>query len=206
MKGSFPNVSYENKPVLCNHCSNAACVNACPVTPKAMYKADDNITMHSVERCIGCRMCQRACPYSEMNVDEAEVQYSVISFNDFSEEPHPMYRDSEMLIRNGTSSGVEIATKTGQPLPHRTRYAVKECADVRPAGVVEKCLFCPHRVHKGQNPYCVDSCPSGARVFGDLSDPGSEISVLLRKYKSTVLKPEAGTDPHVYYIRAFKAS
>ena len=206
MKGTFPNVSYENKPVLCNHCSNAACVNVCPVTPKAMYKREDNITMHSVDRCIGCRLCQFACPYSAADVEEEGAQYSVISFNDFSTEVHPFYKDRESMIRNGTSSGAEVAAKSGRSVPHQTRYVVAEAADVRSKGVVEKCLFCPHRVQSGVDPYCVEACPSSARVFGDLDDPESEVSRLLKKHRSTVLKPEAGTQPNVFYIRAFKAS
>ena len=205
MEGSFPKVSYENKPVLCNHCSNAACVTACPVTPKAMYKGEDNITMHSDERCIGCRSCQMACPYSAYDVDDEKAQYSVISFNDFAEETHPLYRKRESVIAGGTSNGAEIASLAGDTPPHRTRYTVNEGSDVRPKGVVEKCLFCPHRVHNGLDPYCVETCPSGARVFGDLSDFGSEISALLRKHRSRVLKPEAGTDPNVFYIRSFQA-
>lgn len=204
MKGSFPNVSYENKPVLCNHCSNAACVEACPVTPKAMFKSEDNITMHSEERCIGCRACQIACPYSAVDVEQEDAQYSVISFNDFSDETHPFYKNNEALIKNGTSTGAEIAAAVGNELPYRTRYTVNDCSDLRAQGVVEKCLFCPHRVHNGDDPYCVESCPSGARVFGDLDDPSSEVSRLLRNHRGTVLKPEEGTDPNVYYIRAFK--
>ena len=204
MKGSFPNVSYDNKPVLCNHCTNAACVEVCPVTPKAMYKSGDNITMHSDERCIGCRACQDACPYSALDVDSEDAQYSVISFNDFGESVHPFYRSRESLIENGTSSGAEIANLTDQTPPHRTRYNVKECSDVRPDGVVEKCLFCPHRVHRGDDPYCVEACPSGARIFGDLDDPESEVRALLRRHPERVLKPEAGTEPNVFYIRSFQ--
>ena len=63
-EGTFPNVTHWVMPVLCNHCSDAPCVAACPVTPKAMFKTPDGITMHNDDSCIGCRRCQYACPYS----------------------------------------------------------------------------------------------------------------------------------------------
>lgn len=64
----------------------------------------------------------------------------------------------------------------------------------------QKCFFCYHRVDAGLKPACVDSCPTGARIFGDLNDPASEISKVLIQNPSVVLKPESGTRPAVYYI------
>jgi Fe-S-cluster-containing dehydrogenase component len=76
--------------------------------------------------------------------------------------------------------------------------------DTRREGVSEKCIFCDHRIKNGELPYCVVACPSGARIFGDIDDSSSEVAKLSKKYKTTVLKPEAGTKPNVYYIRSFK--
>jgi Fe-S-cluster-containing dehydrogenase component len=200
--GKFPDVKYTNRPVLCNHCTDAPCVASCPVTPKAIFKTEDGITMINHDRCIGCLQCQEECPYSQKNVESDE--WSVISFNDFEKEPHGFYRDGTEVIKGGTASGAEIAKRAGDTPPTRTLYSHPDYKSVRRKGIVEKCIFCDHRVKKGKDPYCVEACPASARVFGDLNDKNSKVSNLLKKHKSEVLKPEEGTDPNVYYIRSFK--
>jgi Fe-S-cluster-containing dehydrogenase component len=70
----------------------------------------------------------------------------------------------------------------------------------RPSGVVEKCTFCIQRVRAGRYPACVEICPVGARKFGNLLDPESEISVILREKRVFVLKAELKTDPKFYYF------
>ena len=204
-EGKFPDITYTVMPVLCNHCSQAACVEACPVTPKAMFKAENGITLHNNERCIGCRLCQDACPYSAQDVDEEKVQYSVISFNDRKIDPHGFYRDDSEMIKDCTASGAEIAEKTGSLPPHATKYIHPDYENVRRKGIVEKCILCAHRLAKDELPACIVDCPSSARVVGDLDDPTSEAAQLLKKYKGIRLQEEAGTEPNVYYIRNFKA-
>jgi molybdopterin-containing oxidoreductase family iron-sulfur binding subunit len=70
----------------------------------------------------------------------------------------------------------------------------------RSRGVVEKCSFCIQRVRKGRYPACLEACPVGARKFGNLLDPDSEIRYLLRHKRTFVLKSELKTNPKFFYF------
>ncbi len=187
-KGIFPNVQYRYVPTLCNHCENAPCVANCPTT--AMHKTDDGLTMHDAEKCIGCGACILACPYG------------VIYRN--NEEPHQAFReDTVALIPNCTSTGAEVLQNTGTPIPYYNPARAATMPGVRPKGVVEKCTFCDHRLAVGEMPACVEACPAGARIFGDLNDPDSPPRKALAKHDPKVLQPEKGTRPNVFYIRDY---
>ncbi len=69
----------------------------------------------------------------------------------------------------------------------------------RPKGVVEKCHFCTQRTRKGRQPACQEACPTGARVFGNLLDPKSEIRYVLEHKTVFRLKEELGTEPKFWY-------
>ena len=154
----------------CMQCSKAPCVEVCPVN--ASYYRPDGIVMMDYDRCIGCRYCEVACPYQAR------------SFNwDAFDGPNP------------------AVPKWGQPEVAR-----------RPRGVVEKCAFCYQRIDRGialglepgadvdATPACVVACPTGARIFGDLNDPASAVSQLLKDHVTYRLREELGTQPRVYYI------
>lgn len=64
----------------------------------------------------------------------------------------------------------------------------------------DKCTLCAHRIDKGMLPACVETCVGGARVFGDVNDPASDVSRLLDGFPAAVLKPDQGTRPHAFYI------
>ena len=228
-EGKFPDVKYVNRPVLCNHCDDPACLKGCP-EPRALYKTEDGITMYNQRYCIQCAKCYKAkgCPYSSEDIEKEGADYSVISFNAVGKMTHERYQNEDALIPGVTCSGAEIAKKAGAFPPSKHAYEYKDkkppekgqkslgkgkLAAVRKDGWVEKCTFCIHRVRNGEYPYCVDSCPSKARIFGDLNDPNSDVSKLLKKYKPSQLKNnkgellaagEKGTGPNVYYIRDYK--
>lgn len=70
----------------------------------------------------------------------------------------------------------------------------------RPKGVVEKCHFCLHRTREGKLPACLEACPTGARIFGNILDPDSEVSYVLKNKRVFILKEEAGTMPRFFYF------
>ena len=79
--------------------------------------------------------------------------------------------------------------------PYGARYRHPELK------VVDKCDFCAARRAAGLLPACVDTCPTKARVFGDLNDPKSEAGRLFSKQKPVqVVNAKTNTDPNMYYL------
>ena len=207
-EGTFPNVTHSVIPVLCNHCSNAPCVEVCPVTPKAMYKTPEGITMHDDAICIGCRACQNACPYSNAELTESSldgVAYSVISYNAHDADSQPQWSNKSVMLPGLTASGAETAQRAGAAIPAMNKFAAGDVDPIRRAGVVEKCTFCYHRTSKGLQPACVEVCPAQARIFGDQDDPNSPIAKLLKAKKSFRLQEDKGTRPNVHYVGKYTA-
>ncbi len=70
----------------------------------------------------------------------------------------------------------------------------------RKQGVMEKCHFCIQRTRAGKYPACLEVCPTGARKFGNILDPDSEVSYILRTKRVFIqLKEELGTSPRFFY-------
>lgn len=65
--------------------------------------------------------------------------------------------------------------------------------------VVDKCTFCYHRITQGMAPACVESCPTGARSFGDLKQSDDPVRQRLLDEALQVIKPSLGTRPRVFY-------
>jgi Fe-S-cluster-containing dehydrogenase component len=162
-------------PVPCMHCDEPACVQVCPVG--ATYRADDGVVAQIWDRCIGCRYCMIACPYSRR-------------------------------YYNWTAP----AWPGGDP------SSVNPDVAMRPAGVVEKCTLCDHRIRAryerarlGEEPVtdadlqrlpaCAATCPTEAITFGDLADPQSAVSALARSPRAARLLENLGTGPKIFYLR-----
>lgn len=110
--GEFPNLKRASMPYHCMHCLAPDCVSACPVG--AWYKQEDGPVLYDEKKCIGCRYCMNACPFSVPHFDWDKGLF-------------------------------------GDALMH-------------------KCTMCAHRLEVGQEPACVQTCPTGALKFGQRED------------------------------------
>ncbi len=169
----------------CMHCENPPCVKVCPVG--ATYQRIDGIVLVDYARCIGCRLCAVACPYGARYFNWKEPT---------AEEIDKTRTESWAVVEDvwkdlGKDVPIEKDPETGLP---------PAIEIPRPHGVIEKCNFCVHRVEKGLDPACVAACP-GALTFGDVNDPKSEVSKLLKERKWLKLIEEFNTKPSVYYLR-----
>jgi len=172
--GEYPQVINYVYPVLCNHCKEAVCVKVCPCG--ATIQREDGIVNIDYDKCAGCRYCVIACPYQQ---------------------------------RSFYSNG-EKGYFPGQGLTE-LEVIGRELYPFQP-GTVVKCNFCEEKIDEGirkglnpgvdreATPACVNNCPTKARYFGNLDDPKSKVSALIRQRKGFQLHPEFGTEPSVYYI------
>jgi molybdopterin-containing oxidoreductase family iron-sulfur binding subunit len=163
------------------HCQNPPCVNVCPV--KATYKNQQGVTVVDYDRCIGCRYCLVACPYSARTSDFGD---------DYTKETPE--NAGKILGRPAAAKGYETrpAAEYGKKWPERGKGS--------PIGNARKCHFCLHRLAVGMLPNCVTTCIGRATFFGDRTDPESLIHVLLGSPRLKRLKEELGTQPAVYYL------
>jgi Fe-S-cluster-containing dehydrogenase component len=170
--GDRPTVSTYS--VRCNQCQNAPCVEVCPTG--ATYQREDGIIAVDQNKCVGCRYCIIACPYQNRTFLSRD-------------------KDKGFFPGNVTAD----FEKAGREL-----YSHQ-------SGTTEKCNFCAERIDTGlahglkpgidraATPACVNTCPAQALTFGDLDDPDSEISRLIRERGGFQLHPEYDTDPSIFF-------
>ena len=71
--GTYPAVTKELLPVLCNHCAEAPCLKVCPTG--ATTQREDGIVSVDYDKCMGCRYCVIACPYQNRSYYSDEKEY-----------------------------------------------------------------------------------------------------------------------------------
>lgn len=181
--GRYPYVKTRYVPRPCMHCENPPCVKVCPV--QATYRDAEGIVRQNYERCIGCRFCTVACPFS--------ARYFNWETTDWMGEngrcPSP-----DKVVGKGVLEGPALRIKGIVEkctfCIHRRQMALAraeaEGRDFRPDEYV---------------PACVETCTAKARFFGDLDDPESTVSMLEQSPRAFRLLEDVGTQPKVVYLR-----
>lgn len=169
-------------------------------------------------KCVGCHACRVACqnqnelpPKENFNRLE-EREYG--RFPNFNREFLPVqcqHCENPPCLKV-CPTGATYKRKDGVVLVDEKRcVGCKYCMVACPYGVrviseehgvVEKCRFCIEIVEKGKEPACVTTCMTKVRTFGDLSDPNSEVSKKIGKYKAKTLRADFNTKPSLYYRKA----
>ncbi len=166
-------------------------------------------------RCVGCSACVISCKtenalpdggFRDWVAQEVRGEFPDLSMEIRSERCNQCGEPSCVAacptgashVREGGVVAVAKERCTGckaciAACPYGARY-------VHPAGHVDKCTFCLHRVARGRLPACVENCPTRSLTFGDLADVESPLARLLRSRRSKVLRPEAGTEPNVFFL------
>jgi MoCo/4Fe-4S cofactor protein with predicted Tat translocation signal len=152
------------QPMLCQHCNNAPCETVCPVA--ATTHSTEGLNQMTYNRCIGTRYCANNCPYK------------VRRFNWFK------YHDNKQFETSNPAMNTDLG-----------KMVLNPDVTVRSRGVMEKCSFCVQRIQGGKlsakkekrmlkdgdvDTACAAACSTGAIVFGDLNNPESRISKLLK--------------------------
>jgi MoCo/4Fe-4S cofactor protein with predicted Tat translocation signal len=182
--GANPEVVFQ--PMLCQHCNNAPCETVCPVA--ATTHSTEGLNQMTYNRCIGTRYCANNCPYK------------VRRFNWFK------YHDNQQFVQSNPAMNTDLG-----------RMVLNPDVTVRSRGVMEKCSFCAQRIQYGKlsakkerrpmkdgevNTACAAACTTGAIVFGDLNNPESRVSKLLKI--SVDEKGAAPTDKKTGNPRAYR--
>ncbi len=165
------------QPIVCQQCENAPCEQVCPVG--ATIHTDEGLNDMVYNRCIGTRYCLNNCPYKVRR----------FNFLDYHKVEDPRRKIRKLLFN-----------------PEVT---------VRSRGVMEKCTFCVQRIEAAKitaknerrpiatdavQTACQQACPTGAIVFGDLSDPESKVAKLQKSPRAYNLLPDLHTKPRNKFL------
>jgi Fe-S-cluster-containing dehydrogenase component len=172
-----------------------------------------------LDRCIGCYSCEVACKM-ENGVDLGVYFNKVLTIG-----PTGTFPNVEMYFLPAVCQQCEGAPcvsvcPTGASYKNEDgiilidkekcigcRYCMMACpygarSFNKEAKVVEKCTLCVHLQAIGEKPACVKNCCAKARFFGDVNDPNSDVSKVLKAAGSGSVHsmPDVGNHPSVRYI------
>ena len=171
-EGRYPHFKMKMIPVLCFHCEHPPCTKVCPV--KATYQNPEGIVGQIYRRCIGCRYCTTACPYTVRHFNWSEPKW-----------PKEMVPSLNPDVSCRTKGVVEKCTFCHHRLQKAREQAKMENRELKPGEYL---------------PACVEACPGQAMYFGDLEDETSEVTKLSREPRAFKLLEDLGTEPKVIYL------
>lgn len=174
-----------------------------------------------LDRCLGCQTCRIACKVENSLDIGSGIRVDTIggTYQDTPEGKYPnlsMYFLPVPCMHCGEAPCIEACPEEAIYKRQDGIVLIDEekcngcqlCIPACPYGaltyddqrdVIVKCTLCNHRIDQGLEPFCVVMCEDGSIFFGDLNDPESEVSQLISQKNAYTLKPEAGTEPSVYY-------
>jgi molybdopterin-containing oxidoreductase family iron-sulfur binding subunit len=171
-EGAYPRLTMRLMPMPCLHCDQPPCILVCPVGATGIDP--EGVVRQTFARCIGCRYCTTACPYTSRMFNWYAPRFD----GDFREALNP-----DVSVR--PKGVVEKCTLCH----HRLLKAREEArAENRPVGEGE------------YMPACVEICPAGAMYFGDLEESSSTVNELERSPRAFRLLEELGSKPKVIYL------
>jgi len=172
IRGDRTKLTMRMMPLPCVHCDHPPCIRVCPVGATGI--SPEGIVRQIFARCIGCRYCTNACPYTRR------------SFNWYRPEfPEPLAEALNPDVSVRPKGVVEKCT-----LCHHRLMQAREQADAEGRPLAEGEYL----------PACVEVCPADAMYFGDLDNPGSQVAQLVRTPRSFHYLEELGTEPKVSYL------
>ncbi len=170
-------------------------------------------------RCTCCHGCTIACT-SEFNVPDGKYRswvkklvkgkYPNVSFH-FLPRLCNNCEDAPCLNLCPTGATYRTLEDGVVHIDRKICVGCHVCIDACPYGsrffhpitrTADKCDFCYHRITNGIKPACVTACTGRARIFGDMNDPKSKISIYLSSHPSVSLRTDLATGPKVYYVNA----
>jgi len=172
--GDDSRVDVRHVPMMCQHCNDAPCEIVCPVY--ATYHNPEGLNAQVYNRCVGTRYCSNNCPYKVR-------RFNFLLYQDWNTPALKLQRNPDVSVRS--------------------------------RGVMEKCTYCVQRIRRGEidarieeralgrgeiQSACQQACPTGAIVFGSITDRGSEVALRRENDRAYEVLHELGTDPRTRYL------